>query len=149
MSSFLDRLFGPKADGPSVSFSFEETKTSFLGTIRRPTVTIKVWSDVFNEWHNVSMLIDTGADYTLLPQYMGYLFATKRSGKNQHTTVGVGGDHKVHFLEKVKVKVGNFEREIPVGISSSNQIPPLMGRHLFFETFKVLFDKNHKITFGE
>jgi predicted aspartyl protease len=155
MMSWLNRIFGTSspAESPaqlqSVTFSFDKAQTGFLGEIRRPLATVKIWSDVFNEWHKVSMLIDTGADYTLLPQYMSYLFATKRSTANQQTTVGVGGDHQVYFLEKVKVKVGPFERVVPVGISSSNQIPPLMGRHLFFETFMTHFNKNKTIRFSQ
>ncbi len=132
----------------TVSFTFERAQTPLLGEVHRPMVTVKLWSDVFNQWETVKMLVDTGADYTLLPQYLGYLFAAKRDKANQQATMGIGGSHQVHFLEKVRVKVGAFERVIPVGIASSNQIPPLMGRHLFFETFVTTFHKNHKVTFS-
>ncbi len=149
MTSWLTRLLGGSTPARSVRFPFEVVKTATLGELRRPTVEVKIWSEVFQNWHKVPMLIDTGADYTLLPKYLGALFTVKPNGKNRRTTIGIGGNEEVYFIEKVRVKVGPFEREVPVGISSSNKVPPLMGRHLFFETFITQFTKNQTVTFSE
>ena len=64
-------------------------------------------------------------------------------------TYGVGGRENVYFFSpKIKVKLGNWERKIPVGFLERNEIPPLMGRHLFLETFETLFSTDHKVTFS-
>ena len=91
------------------------------------------------------MLIDTGADYTLIPRYTATLLGLDLEAGVTHTAEGVGGKHQTILLQNVRVKVGEFERKIPVGVVSG--IPPLMGRHLFFETFSVLFDKRRAISF--
>lgn len=89
------------------------------------------------------MLVDTGADYTLLPYFLAYPLGINpiTDCKVIHTK-GVGGTNKVYlFKRKVKVKLGEFKREIPVGFLDNDYIPPLLGRQEFFETFKVTFDK--------
>lgn len=62
-------------------------------------------------------------------------------------TRGVGGESTVYLLKKkIKVRLGNYEREIPVGFLSKDDIPPLLGRQEFLETFRVVFE-NFETTF--
>ena len=96
------------------------------------------------------MLVDTGADFSILPKYAATLLEIDLNKATRVIeSVGIGGRQKVTFIEQVKVKIGPFEREIPVGIAHSNKLPPIMGRHLFFETFKVEFMRRNKLVFKE
>src|SRR3989338_6152517 len=63
-------------------------------------------------------------------------------------TYGVGGGERVYFLSKTKVKLGEWERIIPIGFLERNEIPPLFGRHLFLETFETVFSSNHVVSFS-
>lgn len=95
------------------------------------------------------MIINTGADYSLLPRFMASdLGVNLEKDCRIFTTYGIGGGEKVYFLPKMKVKLGNWERFIPVGFLERNEIPPLMGRHLFLETFETLFSSNHTVSFS-
>lgn len=95
------------------------------------------------------MIVDTGADYTLLPRYLANnLGVNLEKDCKIFTTYGVGGGERVYFLPKTKVKLGNWERFIPIGFLERNEIPPLMGRHLFLETFESLFSSNYTVTFS-
>ena len=94
------------------------------------------------------MIVDTGADYTLLPRYLARdLQVDLEKECHIFSTQGIGGTEKVYFLKKIKAKLGTWEREIPIGFLDRDEIPPLMGRHLFFETFDALFSSNHTLTF--
>jgi len=89
------------------------------------------------------MLVDSGADYTLLPYFLAYPLGINliTDCKIIHTQ-GVGGISKVYlFKKKIKVKLGEFRRQIPIGFLSNDYIPPLLGRQEFFETFRVVFDR--------
>lgn len=95
------------------------------------------------------MIVDTGADYTLLPRFMANeLGVDLENDCRIFTTYGVGGGERVYFLGKMKVKLGNWERTIPLGFLERNEIPPLMGRHLFLETFESLFSSDHTVSFS-
>ena len=97
----------------------------------------------------ISMIVDTGADYTLLPKFLALnlgISLVKDCKKLQ--TNGVGGSETVFFCkEKVLVRLGEWERKIPLGFLNNDFIPPLLGRHQFFDTFKVVFN-NRRLTFS-
>ncbi len=95
------------------------------------------------------MVVDTGADYTLLPHFMiADLQINPRLDCQSLETNGVGGSSKVYLLPKIKAQLGNWKREIPVGFLESDDVPPLLGRHLFLETFNTTFSKKFTVVFS-
>ena len=133
----------------ALTFQFEKNVSPILGTIYRPTAQVFFFSRSKNHWYEVWMLVDTGADYTLLPKYFSSRLGIDiKKHCTIFSTAGIGGAEKVYFLKNIKVKLGKWEREIPVGFLDRNDIPPLMGRHLFFETFDATFSSNHTLTFS-
>jgi len=132
-----------------LKFPFRKEISSILGTTYRPVVKVSFWSTIKKRWVTTLMIVDTGADYSLLPRFM----ANKLGISLEHdckklSTFGIGGRESVYFLPKTKVKLGDWERTIPVGFLERNEIPPLMGRHLFLETFETLFSSNHVVYFS-
>ena len=133
----------------ALTFQFERNFSPILGIIYRPIAQVFFYSKVKDVWREIWMLVDTGADYTLLPKYL-----SQRLGINLEKdckkllTGGVGGTERVYFLKSIKAKLGGWERNIPIGFLDRDEIPPLMGRHLFIETFESLFSSNHRITFS-
>ncbi len=107
------------------------------------------WANQIQQWTELWMIVDTGADYTLLPSFMAdKLGVNIEKDCRIFNTYGIGGGERVYFLPKIKVKLGEWEKIIPVGFLERNEIPPLMGRHLFLETFETLFSSNHIISFS-
>lgn len=132
-----------------LKFPFRKEKSSILGTIYRPVVRALFRSDKTDQWLAVRMIVDTGADYTLLPRFMAQeLKVDLERDCKIFSTYGVGGKERVYFLPKIKVKLGKWERIIPVGFLERDEIPPLMGRHLFLETFETLFSSDHFVSFS-
>ena len=131
-----------------VTFTFRRFPSKIFGVMYRP------YADVFLEkkdksgWRKATMGIDTGADYTILPRsYADYLGIDVAKDCNAQITHGVGGTETVYLYKKLVVKLGNFRRIIPAGFLDRNDIPPLLGRHEFFETFRSVFEKR-TVTFG-
>lgn len=133
----------------ALTFRFDKDFSPILGEIHRPIAQVFFYSIQKRKWYEVWMIVDTGADYTLLPKYY-----SRRLGINLYkecklfSTTGIGGEEKVYFLRSIKTKLGNWERNIPVGFLDRDDIPPLMGRHLFIETFETLFSSNHTLAFS-
>lgn len=133
----------------ALTFQFEKDFSPILGTIYRPLAQIFFFAAAKNRWYETWMIVDTGADYTLLPKYFSQRLGVDLKRECQvFKTVGIGGSEKVYFLPRIKVKLGKWERYIPVGFLERDDIPPLMGRHLFMETFETLFSSNHTLTFS-
>lgn len=127
----------------SISFPFKEEHSPIFGKIRRPIAHVAIKHKKENIWRLATMIIDTGADYTLFPRFFAEaLGVSLKSDCKEITTKGVGGKSNVYLLQrKIDVRIGTFHRKIPVGFFSSDYIPPLLGRQEFFETFKVVFEK--------
>lgn len=130
-------------------FIFKHQSTATLGSIARPEIEIELWSDTHREWQRYSVLVDTGADYTIMPRYVASLLSIAFKRNQLKETFGLGGSQKVFFVPEVRLKVGQAERTIPIGFVDNNQIPPLLGRHQAFETFTVLFNGQKDVFFAE
>ena len=131
-------------------FPFEESHSTILGTVYRPVAQVLFKNLRADKWREMWMIVDTGADYTLLPRYMAEHLEVdiEHDCKIFHTT-GIGGTERVYLLPEIQVRLGEFARVIPVGFIDRNEVPPLLGRHLFMETFEVYFSSDHKTYFSD
>ena len=131
-----------------LKFDFKKEQSPIFGIIYRPMAKVLFWSKKDNYWVSIRMVIDTGADYTLLPRFMAEKLGVNVEKECQifHTR-GIGGTGKVYFLSQIKVKLGNWTRTIPVGFLDKDNIPPLLGRQKFLETFDTEFLKKHIVVF--
>ena len=133
----------------ALTFPFEKKLSSIFKEVFRPVVQVFLYSEVKKIWYEIWMIVDTGADYTLLPKYFAErLKIDLKKECRLFKTAGIGGEEKVYLKENLKVKIGNWERVVPVGFLDKENIPPLLGRQGFLETFEVLFSSNHTVNFS-
>lgn len=133
-----------------LKFAFEKVDSPILGTIWRPVAKVLFQRKLTGKWRAVWMIIDTGADYTLLPRFMAAKLEVDVEKECQiFLTTGIGGSEKVYFLPKMNVQVGKFKREIAVGFLDRNEVPPLLGRHLFLETLETYLASDHVTYFSD
>lgn len=127
----------------AISFSFKEEHSPIFGKIRRPVAEVYFKHKSIGIWRKATMIVDTGADYTLLPHFFASALGIDVTKDCRAIdTQGVGGKSMVYLMkEKTLVKIGEFERKIPLGFLANDYIPPLLGRQEFFETFRVVFEK--------
>ena len=86
------------------------------------------------------MVVDTGADYTMLPKrYADLLGINREKDCLCKTTLGIGGSENVYFYKPLQVRIGKWDSEIPVGFLGRDDIPALLGRLAFLEALKVIF----------
>lgn len=84
------------------------------------------------------MLIDSGADYTLLPYaYARILDVDVKRQCRRIPTAGIGGTETVHLLPALPMRLGPWRRRIPVGFLERDDIPPLLGRIRCLDSFDV------------
>lgn len=124
----------------STPFSFRGE--SYLGKIYRPNIQLSIGSNKIDEFIPLEMIVDTGADYTLLPKRYAQLLAINLEKECKvDKTHGVGGQELIYLCKKeVKIKIGNFEKEIPVGFLNRDNIPALLGRLQTLECLKLTME---------
>ena len=132
-----------------IKFPFEIKSSGIFGPVTRPVAKVDVWSKFSNNWVEIIMLVDSGADYSLLPKfYAEDLGINLEKDCKPYSTFGVGGSETVYVLKNLKVKLGKWKFKIPVGFLERDNIPPLLGRQSFLEDFKVIFYR-HTTTFSD
>jgi len=101
------------------------------------------WSLRLKKWITIDTLIDTGADYSLLPRFLAYNLGIdlKKDCERIHT-VGVGGSETVCFYPRCRIRLGRRSLSIPVGFLSHNDIPVLLGRQKCLDRLKILLHKH-------
>ncbi|MBI4355728.1 MAG: retropepsin-like domain-containing protein [Candidatus Omnitrophica bacterium] len=121
-----------------VSFAFERRPSSLFGTVYQPTATAFFWSRKINGWVRLVCLVDTGADYTLLPRARASDFGIDLTREGQpFSTYGIGASERVVLLPRWPMKLGSWMRQIPMGFINRDDLPPILGRQDCLETFKL------------
>ncbi len=132
-----------------LKFNFEYRGESHFGKIYRPYARVLLKSPKQELWLNEWLIVDTGADFTTLPRYIARELDIDLKGDCMNgSTSGVGGKQVIFLLKKyLEVKLGETTRRVPVAFFDNNQVPGLMGRQGFIETFDTEFLKAHVVVF--
>ena len=130
-------------------FPYDPAGKMYFGPIYRPVALVSFQSPKTNVWTYAWMIVDTGADFSILPRYVAHeLGISLEKDCITDTTEGVGGVKTIYlFKEKIKAKIGEIGREVPLAFIDSDEVPPLLGRCGFLETFDVEFLKEHVVMF--
>ncbi len=134
-----------------VEFLYEDIGKGLFGQIYRPIAKVTLLSPKIDKSVDIWMIVDTGADFTILPNHFSEkLRISLEDDCIKDTTFGVGGNQTIYFYKsKLTAKIDNFERKIPFAFFDNNEVPALLGRLGFLETFDVEFLKSHKLIFKE
>jgi aspartyl protease len=131
----------------AITFRFERRRSAIFGVVYRPVARVSLWSSRAQNWVDVVMLVDSGADYTLLPNLYAGLLGVRLERECRHLlTVGIGGSERVRLLPQLRMRLGPWSRRIPVGFLDHDDVPPLLGRMRCLDTFEVVFSR-HRTTF--
>src|SRR3990167_9496299 len=113
-----------------LSSPFDFRGEGYLGKIYRPYIQVLLTSKNIDELIPVEVLIDTGADYTLLPKkYADLLDINLLKECKLDRTYGIGGEEKIYLCKNlITLKINDFKMIIPAGFLEKDDIPPLLGR---------------------
>lgn len=132
-----------------VKFRFEDGGKGIFGHIYRPIAKVTFKSPHVDKSVDIWMVVDTGADYTIVPHHFSEkLRISLEKDCVKDITFGVGGEQTIYFCKKkIRAHIGSFERDIPLAFFDSNEVPALLGRLGFLETFNTEFLKSHLVVF--
>jgi hypothetical protein len=93
-------------------------------------------------------LVDSGADCSVIPMGLAEVLNLDLSGPRQDS-FGLGG--KLQCIESsvsisIKQKHEKYDLKLPILVSEDDSVPIILGRNVFFDTFKIIFDgRNQKL----
>lgn len=134
-----------------VKFPYEDAGKGIFGKILRPIAKVTLQSPDDGKFVDIWMVVDTGADYTILPRHFSQkLRISLERDCIKDITFGVGGEQSVYFYKnRINARIGNLKRKIPLAFLDSNEVPALIGRLGFLETFDTSFLKSHVVLFKD
>lgn len=134
-----------------VRFKFEHIGSSIFGSIHRPVAKVLLDSPHIDKSVNIWMVVDTGADFTIIPRHFAEkLRISFETDCAKDSTFGVGGEQAIFFCKNAIIAhIGHLKRSIPLAFFDSNEVPALLGRQGFLETFDTTFLKKHTVIFKD
>jgi len=124
-----------------IEFPYREEESDIFKLVKRPRVKIKVFSKLVNDWVTIDeVLADTGADFCVLPRYIGEtLVQDITEGKYIEIKGVVPGARLIAYIHNLKIEIGERELVTVVAIADSDDVPPIMGRVKALDEFDVSF----------
>ena len=134
-----------------MKFPYIEKESKILGKILRPLIRIEIFSQERMDWETIDeVLVDTGADLCVIPRFLGEIIIGDITlGEYVEIKGVVPTSVLIAFVHKLKIRVAGKEFDTKVAIADSNDVPPILGRFLALDLFRLEFEKGKEITFSE
>jgi len=128
-------------------FDYEQEESDVFGQVKRPRVEMQVFSKKKNRWIWVDeVLADTGADFCMLPRYLGNFFVEDiTTGKYVEIKGVVPGARLIAYIHDLQIKLADREFDVPTAIADSDDVPSIFGRVNGLDLFDANFLKGEKI----
>ena len=130
-----------------IEFPYVEEESGVLDSVKRPRIKMNALSELVSDWITIDeVLADTGADFCVLPRYIGEtLVKDITTGKYAEIKGVVPGTILEAYVHQINVRIGNLEFVAPVAIADSNDVPSILGRVDALDRFDVNFLKGEKV----
>lgn len=131
----------------SLEFPFEYERISPTETLFYPMVVLQVKTVV--GWRNMKFLVDTGADFTTLPDNAFPIVGINRNALPKSQTVGVGGITVPVWRFMLPLRIDSEELLIPaIAVETKGRFSPaLLGKKGIFEArFSLTLDSENQLT---
>ena len=138
---------------PALSYRFSRSKSP-RGPILRPLLPVQLVYKADRPIQTV-MLIDSGADFSLLPRSLAKALEIPLSTLSMDSSVGISGEPIDVAWANVRMTFGQrnatFEIDLPIQVVQEGDGPvvPLLGRHPFFRDFDISFRMGFAETKGK
>jgi hypothetical protein len=131
---------------PEKIFEYTEKESGILGKVLRPLIEVEIKGEA-SEWIRIeNALADTGADISILPRDIGDLLIEDVTKGEPYEVKGIVPYAKlIVYIHQLKFRLNGKEIELPVAISDSNDVPPILGRTKGLDLFDANFLKGEKV----
>lgn len=95
-------------------------------------------------YQTLQFVLDTGADFTMLPHHMAEVIGIDLTTCPQGVSYGVEGEGIKVYMSKIQIKIGQVELKVRCLFSEKETTPYILGRADIFSIFNITFDNQNK-----
>ena len=129
-----------------MKFPYIERESRIFGSILKPIIDIEILSEKYGLWCGIeSVLVDTGADITLIPSSIGKGLVDDLYSGTKAAIKGITPFELIVYIHNLKVRVANKEFETKVAIADSDDVPAVLGRFEALDIFNARFVKGAEV----
>jgi len=108
-----------------IEFPFEERHSERLGKIFKPIVPVTISGP--EKSVNIIMLLDSGADISLIPYSVGEAIGLKLDMSTRSEIHGIGEGSVPYIFTNVNIKIDEIETSIRMGWTLIEEVPFILG----------------------
>ena len=120
-----------------IEFPFEKRYSERLGQILKPIIPVSIIGPKRSV--NLFMLVDSGADISLLPYSVGETIGLELDIANRSEIHGIGEGSVPYILSHSGLIIGDIEISIRIGWALIEEVPFILGRLDLFQNFSIEF----------
>jgi hypothetical protein len=120
-----------------IEFPFEKRRSQRLGPILKPFIPVRLIGPKNSE--TMLMLLDSGADLSLIPYSVGEAIGLELDMNNRSEIQGIGEGSVPYILSQVKLGIEEIEIPVRIGWALIEEVPLLLGRLDVFGRFAIEF----------
>ena len=129
-----------------MKFPYIERESRIFGHILKPMIDIEIFSKTYGVWYGLNeVLVDTGADITLIPKSVGEILVSEIKNKKRAAIKGITPFELIVYIHMLKMRVANKEFQTKVAIAESDDVPAVLGRFGALDIFDAAFIKGKKV----
>lgn len=128
-----------------IDFSWREDLSESFGKVKRPVAEIFI-KDKEGSWRALTMIIDSGADASVMNRSFGELFGHDIAKGRRIRMKGFGEGEIIAYVHTMMLKIGEHEIEAKVAITDIEKGPNVLGRKDIFNAFEIQFKNLEECT---
>ena len=111
-------------------YRYKERPSGLLGMVKRPLIDLEILENRTGLWYKVEdVLVDTGADVTMMPRRMRFLLDGPLEGGTRREIKGVVPQARLTvYMHILRLRFNGYEFDSPVLISERDDVFPILGR---------------------
>ena len=127
-----------------IRFKGKELQIPGIGQFWIPTAKVELISEKRNYFCEV--VVDSGADITLIPRNLGEFLGLSFTGEKIREIRGIGEGAIPYVIKTIVMKIGAYKFKSRIGIALIEEIPMILGRLDVFDNFNIEFRQKERLT---
>jgi aspartyl protease len=120
-----------------IEFPFLKRRSEKFGYILKPVIPVGIIGP--KRGVKVFMLLDSGADISMVPYSVGETIGIELDMSTRSEVQGIGEGSVPYVLGQVRIQIENFEISARIGWALIEEVPFILGRLDIFKAFAVEF----------
>lgn len=127
-----------------VRFKGKELRVPEIGLLWIPVAKVELISNEKNYY--CEMIVDSGADITLIPRRLGEFLGLSLVKEKIREIRGIGEATIPYVIKNLILKIGNHKFTARIGVALVEEVPLILGRLDLFDRFDIEFKQRARLT---